>query len=231
MPLDPALLLTLDIGGQNSDQISHVVKDHKHSWWTGRKPQDIDLVKVLDSTTFGDCLKHYRRQRLADGPGDSSATTMPLNLTHGNASNTLDMPVNASGASQCEASPCQLDARTSITWSGNPLNSLCWRCEQYCNVISNLLRDVLKFHTFSTAMPTMSGNQWQLGMHQASTFHQLHKAALLKETDASATQQQHHPLDHSQHALVLLNILPTSLDFSSFPPWPPWHTNGLGVCS
>ena len=32
----------------------------------------------------------------------------------------------------------------------------------------------------------MLENQWQLGMHWASTFHQLHKAALLKETDASA---------------------------------------------
>ena len=36
------------------------------------------------------------------------------------------------------------------------------------------------------AMSTASGNQWQLGIHQASTFHQLHEAALLKETDASA---------------------------------------------
>ena len=32
----------------------------------------------------------------------------------------------------------------------------------------------------------MLENQWQLGMHWASTFHQLHEAALLKETDASA---------------------------------------------
>ena len=186
MPLDPALLLTLDIDGQNSDQISHIVKDHKHSWWTGCKPQDLDLVKVLDSTTFGDCLEHYERQCLADGPGDSSAMTMPLKLTHGNTSNTLDMLVNASGASQHEAGPCQLDARTGITWSGNPSNSLCKRCEQYHDVISNLLHDVLKFHTFSMAMSTMSGNQWQLGMRQASMFHQLHEAALLKETDASA---------------------------------------------
>ena len=36
------------------------------------------------------------------------------------------------------------------------------------------------------AMSTASEIQWQLGMCWASTFHQLHEAALLKETDASA---------------------------------------------
>ena len=96
MPLDSALLLTLDIGGENSDHISHIVKDHKYNWWTSRKPWDLNLVKVLDSTTFGDCLEHYERQRLADGPSDSSAMTMASNVTHGNTGSIPDMPVNAS---------------------------------------------------------------------------------------------------------------------------------------
>ena len=179
MPLDPALL-TLDIGGQNSDQISCTVKDHKYNWWTGQKPRDLDLVKVLDSTTFGDCLKNYERQCLADGSSDSAATTMPSNVTDANISITQDILVNASQAGSHETGPIHLDAKTSITWSGCVSNSYCWKCEQYYNVISNLLHDDLKFHMFSMAMSTASGNQWQLGMCQASTFHQLHEAALLR---------------------------------------------------
>ena len=122
-------------------------------------------MKVLDSTTFGDCLKHYEGQHSADGPSDSSATTMPSNVTDASTGVTQHMPVNASGSSPHEASPSHLDAKTSITWSGNLSNSSCQRCEQYHDVISNLLCDVLKFHMFSMAMSTVSGNQWQLGMH------------------------------------------------------------------
>ena len=233
MPLAPALLPTLDVGGQNSDKISHVVKDHKYNWWTGQKPRDLNLVKVLDSTTFGDFLEHYERQHLADGPSDSAATTTPSNITYANTGTTHNMPVNSSGASLPDASPSQLYAKTGTTWSGNLLNSSCQQCEQYQDVISNLLHDVLKFHTFSVAISMASENQWQLGMCWASTFHQLHEAALLKETDASAATAPPHPLDHSKHTLVLPNILPmqlplTLLDFSRFPHW---HTNGFGVCS
>ena len=159
MPLDPALLLTLDVGGQNSDQISHIVKDHKYNWWTGWKPQDLNLIKVLDSTTFGDFLKHYERQHLSDGPSDSAATTTPSNITDANTSTTHEMPVNASGASLHDAGPSQLHAKTGITWSSNLLNSSCQWCEQYWDVISDLLCDVLKFHTFSAAMSMASENQ------------------------------------------------------------------------
>ena len=198
MPLDPALLLTLDVGGQNSDQISCVVKDHKYNWWTSQKPQDLDLVKVLDSMTFGDCLEHYERQCLADGPSDSAATTMPSNITDDNTGATHNMPVNASGASLHDTSPSQLHAKTSTTWSGNLLNSSFRQCEQYQDVISDLLCDVLKFHTFSVAMSTTSENQWQPGIRWASMFHQLHKTAFLKETDASATTAPPPPIGSLQ---------------------------------
>ena len=97
------------------------------------------MVKVLDSTTFGDCLEHYERQHLADGPSDSAATTTPSNITGANTSTTHNMPVNVFGASPHEAGPSHLDAKTGITWSGNLSNSSCQRCEQYQDVISNLL--------------------------------------------------------------------------------------------
>ena len=222
MPLDPALLLTLDVGGQNSDQISHVVKDHKFNWWTGWKPQDLDLVKVLDSMTFGDCLEHYERQHSADGPSDSAATTMPSNITDANTGTTHDMPVNSSGAGLHDAGPSHLHAKTGTTWSGNLSNSSCQQCEQYQDVISDLLCDVLKFHTFSAAMSTASENQWQLGMCWASMFHQLHEAALLKETDALATTAPPPPTGSlqahtraSQHMYFCLLHPTTSAEFAT----------------
>ena len=184
MPLDPALLLTLDIGAENSDHISRVMKDHKHNWWTGCKPQDLNSVKVFDAMTFADSLEHYERQCFANGPGDSSAMTMASNITHADTGSAQDMPMDVSEAGSGHAGPSHLNASTDITWSGNPSNPSCWRCEQYWYVISNLLHDVLKFYTFSMAMSMVSENQWQLGMCWASTFHQLHEGALLKCTHA-----------------------------------------------
>ena len=82
--------------------------------------------------------------------------------------------------------------------------------------------------------------QWQCQLHLGisgslectrhphyTSYMRLHSS---KKQMPQPLQQQHHPLDHSQHACVLLNILPlqllpTSLNFSSFPPQ---HTKGLG---
>lgn len=163
---DPGLLLTLDIGAGDPDNKSRLVETYRHNWWTGRKPRDLNAVGVLDATTFEECLEHYQRQCPADGPTTGPATTTGSNPT----SNTTG------------AGPSHSNASTGRTSFANPSALSCQKCEQYRNVISDLLREILKFHTFSTAMSTASGNQWHLGMRRASTFHQLHEAALLKET-------------------------------------------------
>ncbi|KAF8799290.1 hypothetical protein BYT27DRAFT_7121080 [Phlegmacium glaucopus] len=54
--------------------------------------------------------------------------------------------------------------------------------QKYRDLLSNLLQNFLDTHKFATAMSTASETQWNLDMRRASAFHQLHEAALIKET-------------------------------------------------
>ena len=57
----------------------------------------------------------------------------------------------------------------------------CRQCSQYCQILSNILEDLVDVHLFSNVMSTSSETQWNLDMCRASTFNLLHKAAMIKE--------------------------------------------------
>jgi hypothetical protein len=162
---DPDFLLTLDIGTHASDNKSRVVSNYECCWWKGRKPRDLALVKILDASCLSICMEFHKIQlasanhgQIVDLPPVISPPTMP------------PLPSNA-GLTNIGA-----DA-ASIT---NP--NTAEQLQKYRDLLSNLLQNFLDTHKFATAMSTASETQWNLDMRRASAFHQLHEAALIKET-------------------------------------------------
>ncbi|KAF8806061.1 hypothetical protein BYT27DRAFT_7257484 [Phlegmacium glaucopus] len=162
---DPDFLLTLDIGTHASDNKSRVVSNYECCWWKGRKPRDLALVKILDASCLSRCMEFHKIQlasanhgQIVDLPPVISPPTMP------------PLPSNA-GLTNIGA-----DA-ASIT---NP--NTAEQLQKYRDLLSNLLQNFLDTHKFATAMSTASETQWNLDMRRASAFHQLHEAALIKET-------------------------------------------------
>jgi hypothetical protein len=63
----------------------------------------------------------------------------------------------------------------------------CPQCNQYRQILSNTLQDLLEIQQFSSSMATSSECQWNIDMRRASTFNLLHEAAVIKEMSTSAT--------------------------------------------
>ncbi|KAF8814635.1 hypothetical protein BYT27DRAFT_7081820, partial [Phlegmacium glaucopus] len=63
----------------------------------------------------------------------------------------------------------------------------CQKCDQYRDLLSQVLQDLVRFQNVSASMSMASQNKWKLGIRRASTFHLLHEAALCKETAGSPT--------------------------------------------
>ena len=64
---------------------------------------------------------------------------------------------------------------------------LCPQCNQYRQILSNTLQDLLDIQQFASSMVTSSECQWNIDMRRASTFNLLHEAAVIKEMTTSAT--------------------------------------------
>ncbi|KAF8804275.1 hypothetical protein BYT27DRAFT_7259369 [Phlegmacium glaucopus] len=155
------------MGAHEKENKSQVVSEYEHQWWSGRKPRDLGIVKILNKSTVQDCLDHYRERR------SSLVETA-------NVGDDAGVQVDAGSRSSAGAGD----------------NYACPRCTQYREVLSDVLQDVITFRNLSSVMATSSETQWKLGLRWASTFYLLHEAALLKETAgcsalAPATTAQH----------------------------------------
>ena len=58
----------------------------------------------------------------------------------------------------------------------------CQSCPKYRQLLSDVLRDILKYQDFASVMTTSSKNLFHLGVRKCSTFNLLYEAAVLKET-------------------------------------------------
>ena len=86
----------------------------------------------------------------------------------------------------------------------------CQQCSQLSHILSNLLNDLLDAHRFSNVMKTSSEAQWNMDMHQASTFHMLHEAAMIKEMASPSSTLGRGPSRQSQkkRRSNLINFIP-----------------------
>ena len=60
LPFYAKFLATLDIGAHNKKNKSKVIGSYELSWWTGRKPRDINSIGIMDRSTVQACIDHYK---------------------------------------------------------------------------------------------------------------------------------------------------------------------------
>ncbi|KAF8799829.1 hypothetical protein BYT27DRAFT_7263438 [Phlegmacium glaucopus] len=186
LPFDPHFLATLDIGTHEKGHKSQVVSAYEHCWWSGRKPRDLDTIKILDASTLETCIEHYQIQQshaTHAGAGAEIHANAGPTPTPGNTPN-----LHAGSNPACPGAGPTLSASTHSHPAGPGDSRLCPQCNKYCDLLSEVLQDILKVYNLSSGMSTSSETQWKLGIRRASTFHLLHEAALLKETAGIAHQ-------------------------------------------
>ena len=150
LAIHPDFLATLDIGAYEEDNKCQVVKGYDLSWWTGWKPRVLDTVKILDQLSLAGCITHYCQQRSSQVLGPSTLVP-PAGTNSGSGSNS------GSGASSNTGSD------TGISIDNTTGVEDCTKCPRYHNLLSDVLRDIVKFHNFSNAMAMTSETQWNQG--------------------------------------------------------------------
>ena len=178
-------LATLDSGKTQN------VKRFYLQWWTNRKPKDLKKAEILAIPNTLKCLNHYIHEK-------QTAETMPAGAGAGAAEDedpllelrTLDGkqdpgqntgndgPSSNAGSSRSGPSTRLSNAGETSNASGPRCN----KCDKYRQLLSDVLQDVLKHQRYTSVMSTSSENLLNIGIRKASTFHQLHEAAILKES-------------------------------------------------
>jgi hypothetical protein len=177
---DPDFFATIDTGGNPKCEI---VANYELRWWTGRKPKNLDTLKILNASTLKMCIDHYRLQR---APAESSSSPGP---------GILPRPgdITAPGSHHITAPGSHHHGSNAGTGSKIPS---CASCEKYRQLLSDVLQDIVKFQSYSSVMSTSSENLLNIGVRKASIYNQLHEAAILKETAGDSNPV---PVSHTHH--------------------------------
>ena len=170
---DFLMMLDIDVGDEENK--SWPVEYYDHAWWNERKPRDLDSSEILDALSIDKCLETHKKLLLLSKKGRIHRLLVLLSL--------LTMPTFNIG--------------TSLGPNGIKANDVeCRQCSQLSHILSNLLNDLLNTHCFSNVMKTSSKAQWNMDMHQASTFHMLHEAAVKEMAGPH--------LNHSLHLILAI---------------------------
>jgi len=97
LAIHPDFLATLNIGAYEEDNKCQVVKGYDLSWWTGRKPRDLDTVKILDQLSLASCITHYRQQQSSQVLGPSTLVP-PAGTNSGSGSNSSSSASSNTGS-------------------------------------------------------------------------------------------------------------------------------------
>lgn len=152
VPIDPGFMALLEVDARERNDRCRVVDKYDCSWWTGRRPQDLNTVEYLSAETLMRCLEFHRDQLGKDQDIATLAHPHPLAMPPAPA------PVGAGQATNCRT------------------------CIEYRGLVSEMFKNLQEIHKYSTTMTTASENQWKIDMRSASTFHLLHQAVIAKET-------------------------------------------------
>jgi len=130
------------------------VRTYHLQWWSGPMRKDLENVEILGKLTMMKCLEHFNVEK-------SKATVLPAGTGAG--------PSNATSGPSISTPEYNRKG--------------CRSCTQYRQLLSDVLQDVIKFQTFADTMSSTTHNLLNVGIRRASTFNQLHEAAILKETE------------------------------------------------
>jgi hypothetical protein len=206
LPLDSdiSFLETLDVGGHQH------VTSYELRWWT-RKPSDLNKVEIMNPSNVKKCLAHFRKEKsksfvLPAGAGAGAAQNIKSK-----SSDAIDLETSISGAG-ANAGDSILTNFGNAGLSAETIPDACRKCPKYCQLLSDVLLDVLKFKQFSSVMSTSSENLMNIGIRRASTFNLLHEASILKETadvpPLAEAPKRHHISEVASSELKRLQDLP-----------------------
>src|ERR1700678_3477930 len=130
------------------------VRTYHLQWWSGPMRKDLENVQILGKLTMMKCLEHFNVEKSKTTVLPACTVSGPSNPTPGPSISTPDYNRNG-----------------------------CQSCPQYRQLLGDVLQDVVKFQTFADTMSSTTHNLLNVGIRRASTFNQLHEAAILKETE------------------------------------------------
>ena len=169
----PGFLDILDVGTHQ------IVPNFELQWWTEPETKDISTVKILNARTVMVCLAHFREQKKNTPVLPAGARAGSSNISNAGSNAGSTTPIPTSARSQCES------------------------CMKYQQLLSDVLQDVLEIQKYASVRSTSSENLLNMGIRRASTFHQLHEAAILKESEGVSPPAKKKPAAHI--AAVLRN--------------------------
>lgn len=127
-----------------------VVNNFELSWWTSRKPRDLNAVEILNASTVERCLDHYTTQRESQhessipNPGPGTGLTREALRFHDAGTAAVAGPSTGS--------------KPPPTGAGERCSS----CPRYRQLLSDVLGDILKYQNFASVMATSSKNLFQI---------------------------------------------------------------------
>ena len=165
--LDDSVLHTLDAGEHQQVRTYHL------QWWSGPMRKDLENVEILGKLTMMKCLEHFNVEK-------SKTTVLPAGTGAGPSNPTSGPSISLPAGTV--AGPSNPTSGPSISTPEYNRKG-CPSCTQYRQLLSDVLQDVVKFQTFADTMSSTTHNLLNVGIRRASTFNQLHEAAILKETE------------------------------------------------
>ena len=231
LEFEPDFLALLDTGGPDRPVITRYV----NPWWkASRPPAYLHIAPCLDSVSLQNCLDTHRKQLALNIPEKEKrnkldmrrpfpATTYAGTLAH----SKVVIPVAPSNLGPGVSSNVGPGSSSQVVGPvvGSNLSpglssdvSSCQKCEQYKDILSNTVNDLVDIHHFTNAMFTSSKAQWKVDMRRASTFNLLYEAAVIKETENLGLQKpsQMTPASVREKAARDLQTLTTALPASSY---------------
>jgi hypothetical protein len=164
---DYDFMLSLDADLSVQDSRCRLVENYHNDWWNRRKPRMLEMASVLDSRTMDRCLEKHVVEVFGRPIEDDSWSLGPDMPRLGRTFSTKQNTANSSTP-----------------------DSSCRKCEQYRDILSNTLQDILDIRSFSNTIMTSTETEWSLAMRRASTFNLLHEAVVMKERDDESSAAQ-----------------------------------------
>ena len=118
----------------------------------------------MNRSTIQACIDHYKRQlaKSSAGAGPPVTSSAGTNINAGGANkNTSDADINTSSADIAAAN---------VPTAGASDLPPCQTCIKYCQLLSDVLLDTLKFHDTISSMSSSTSNFLNLGIHKASAL-------------------------------------------------------------
>jgi hypothetical protein len=182
--IDLDLLMALDTDLSEQNYVCQTVDQYECAWWKGRKPRTPLLAERLDRSTVDKCLEtHLSQIKEPLEPPSNHRTKLPINPS------------------------------ATVYASATEKTMKCPKCNEYSEILSNTLLDILDLHNLAAASKTSAETQWNIDMRRASTFHLLHEAAVIKETAEPCSGEAEvisSVSDNAKMELARLQALPIS---------------------